>query len=508
MSSVLSTSGTSASSGSSGTASNGGTSSLANLGQGVVTNLGNSGTVSSTGLGSGVNINSIVQALVNAEGQPQQALLNSRQTKLQTQISAYGQLQAGIDGVQAALTELATPQQFQGTVATIGDKTLGSASTNSTATAGSYSLLVTQLANGSKLESAVLASGSTVVGTGTLSIRVGSSSFSVNIDSSNNTLAGIAAAISTAGSALGVSAALVHSNLGTSLVINSATTGTANGVTVSETDAGTGLASLVYDPASTTNGLTRVQAAQDAIVKLDGNAFNSASNVVTGLLTGVTLNLSGTSSGTTPTTLTIAGDTSSAQTAVQTLISSYNTLVQTIGALSGYSASTHSGGPLLGDALLNNLVRQVNGAIDATANVPAGSPFNSLAQIGIVANPDGTLAANSTKLNAAFANNFASVAQLFSGSGGIATRLNSVLTQFTQPDGVLAQQNSTLQKGLKDLANQTTALNQHLSTLQATLFAQYNAMDALVAQLKATGTAAAAQLSSIYYPGEAQTPIP
>jgi len=505
MSSVLPTSGTS---GTSGSSTSGTTSSLANLGQGVVTNLGNQGTVSTTGLGSGVNINSIVQALVDAEGKPQQALLTTRQAKLQTQISAYGHLQAGLAGVQAALTELATPQQFEGTVATVADKTIATASTDSTAAAGSYSLLVTQLANGSKLESAAVASGSTTVGTGTLAISVGSKSFSITVGSSNNTLAGIAGAINTAGSALGVSAALVTSNAGTSLVINSASTGLANGVTVAETDGGTGLASLTYDPASQTNGLTRVQAAQDAIVKLDGNAYNSASNVVTGLLTGVTLNLVGASSGTTPTTLTISGDTGAAQTAVQTFVSSYNSLVQTIGGLSSYDASTHTGGPLLGDPLLNNLVRQINASIDATASVPSGSPFNSLAQIGIVANPDGTLSANQTKLNAAFTNNFASVAQLFAGTGGIATKLNGAITAFTQPQGVLAQEDSTLQQGLKDIANQTTALNQHLANLQSTLLTQYNAMDALVAQLKATGTAAAAQLSSIYYPGEAQTPVP
>src|SRR5579871_2857622 len=474
--------------------------SLANLGQGVVKSLDNQGTVSSTGLGSGLDINSIVQQLVSAEGTPQQTLLTDRQNGIQTQISAYGSLQSAVSGVQAALAALATPQQFEGTIATVGDKT--------SASPGSYSLFVQQLATGAKLTSAPVARASTVVGTGTLQVAVGANSFTVNIGSTNNTLSGIAAAINSAGSGLGVSAALVTSNGGTSLVINSATTGAANAVTVTETDGGTGLASLTYSPTSQTNGLTQSQGAQDAIVKLDGNAFNSASNVVTGLLSGVTLNLTAASTGTTTTTLNISGDNSGALQAVQTFVSAYNTLAGTISSLSSYDSATKTAGPLLGDSLLNNLVRQINETIDSTASMPSGSPFNSLAQLGIVANPDGTLSVDSSKLSTAFTNNFSSVAQLFSGTGGIATKLNSVLTTFTQPQGIFDQENQTLKQGLTDIANQTTKLNQHLANLQATLLQQYNAMDALVAQLKATGTAAAAQLGSIYYPGEAQTPVP
>ena len=492
-----------------GNSSSGSTSSLANLGQGVVSSLASQGTVSSTGLGSGLDINSIVQQLVGAEGTPQQTLLNNKQTKLQTQISAYGQLQAGISGLQAALAEISTPQQFEGTTVTVGDPTIASATTNSSATAGSYSLLVKQLATGEKLVSTPVASSTTAVGTGTLTIKVGSNAFNVTIDSTNNTLAGIAAAINTAAGGTGVSAALVASNTGVSLVLNSATTGAANAVTVTQTGGDGGLASLAYDPANSNTKLTLAQGAQDAIVQLDGtNTYNSASNVVTGLLTGVTLTLTAASAGTTTTSLTISGDNSGAQTAVQTFISAYNSLVQSVGSLSSYNASTNSGGPLLGDPLLANLRSQINEIIDSTAKMPAGSPFNSLAQIGIVANPDGTLSANSSRLSTAFTNNFSAVAQLFAGKGGIATSLNNALTQFTQPAGVLDQENKTLKQGLTDIANQTTKLNQHLATLHATLLAQYNAMDALVAQLKQTGTALTTQLNAIYFPGEANTPVP
>jgi len=83
-----------------------------------------------------------------------------------------------------------------------------------------------------------------------------------------------------------------------------------------------------------------------------------------------------------------------------------------------------------------------------------------------------------------------------------------VLNQYTRPGGVLANQNTSLQKGLSDVASATTALNKHLAVVQATLLAQYNAMDLLVAQLKSTGTSLQAQLDSIYYPGKASAAVP
>jgi flagellar hook-associated protein 2 len=508
MSSILPTSGTTSGTASS-TSSAPTAESLATIGQGVVTSLGNQGTVTSTGLGSGLNINSIVQQLVSADGTPQQTLLTNQSNAINTQISAYGQIQAGVSAVEAALAGLSTPQQFQSTQATVADNTIASATTDSTATAGSYSLLVQQLATGSQLQSSAVASSSTVVGTGTLAIGVGSNTFNVAITSSNDTLAGIASAITSAGAGAGVSASLVTANDGVRLVINSATTGASNALTINETDGGTALASLTYSPTSTsTTQLTQLQGAQDAIVQLNGNAYNSASNVVTGLLTGVTLNLTAKSAASTPTTLTVAANPSAAQTAIQTFISSYNSLQQTISSLSSFNATSGTAGPLLGDPLLNNLVNQINEAMDSTATMPAGSPFNSLAQIGITANTDGTLSSNSTMLNSAFTNNFSAVAQLFSGAGGIATKLNNALTQFTQPDGVFATENSSLKQSLTNIGQETTALNQHLSNETATLLAQYNAMDALVQQLKQTGTQTQAQLSSIYYPGEANTPTP
>ncbi|HUO81180.1 MAG TPA: flagellar filament capping protein FliD [Steroidobacteraceae bacterium] len=476
---------------------------------GVVTSTGAQGVVTSTGLGSGLDINSIVTQLVAAEGAGPSQLLASQSNAIQTKLSAYGQLQSAVAALQGSLTTLATTAQFKTNGATVGDNTVASASADGTAVAGSYSLEVDQLATGAQLTSTPFAAASTAVGTGTLTIKVGAAAIPITIDSTNNTLAGIASAINTAGAAHGVSASLLTATDGVRLVLSSATTGAANAVTVTSSGGDGGLAALAYDPANSNTKLTLTQAAQDAQIKLNGFAYNSASNNVSGALTGVTISLKAKTANGATTPLTIAVDQSSAQQAVQSFVSSYNTYAAAVAQLSSYDAATSSAGPLLGDGLLNSLVSQVNRAIDTSVGSLKGGPFTTLAEIGITANVDGTLGVDSSKLSAAFSNNYAAVTQLFAGSDGVGVQLNNLLNEYTQPStGVFAEQTTNLQSSLSSIATQKTALNQRLATLQTTLFAQYNAMDQLVAQLKSTGTTVNQELSSIYYPGKASTAVP
>jgi flagellar hook-associated protein 2 len=475
----------------------------------ALTSSASQGTVSSTGLGSGLDINSIVTQLVAAESSGPTKLYTAQANQIQTKLSAYGQFQSAVAALQASLATLSTTAQFQTNSATVADKTIATATADGTSTPGNYTLEVDQLATGAQLISGHVAASTTTVGTGTLTINVGSTAIPVTIDSTNNTLAGIAAAINSAGSSRGISASLLTANDGVRLVLSSASTGAANAVTVTQSGGDGGLATLVYDPAHSNTQLTQLQGAQDAQIKLNGFAYNSASNNVSGALTGVTISVNATTAIGVTTPLTIATDTSSAQTAVKSFVNSYNTLANSISQLSSYDASTGNAGPLLGDSVLNTFVNQVNTTIDASVPSLKGAAFSTLAEIGIVANLDGTLSADSTKVGAAFTNNYAAVTQLFAGKDGVAVKLNNLLNEYTSPTtGILAQQTKDLQSSLTNIASEQTALNQRMATLQTTLLAQYNAMDALVAQLKSTGSSVMAELGSIYYPGKATTAVP
>ena len=95
---------------------------------------------------------------------------------------------------------------------------------------------------------------------------------------------------------------------------------------------------------------------------------------------------------------------------------------------------------------------------------------------------------DSTKLNTALAGNPTSVANVFTSTGGVATQLNTKITQYLDTKGALSVQQDSLNKTLTDLTTQTTAVNARLAATQKTLQAQFVAMDAAVAQFKNTGT--------------------
>jgi flagellar hook-associated protein 2 len=434
-----------------------------------------------------LNISAIVSSLTSAFGAAQTDQLTNQQNSLNAQVSAYGTFSSALDTLQATLTTLEDPTQLAGFDATVADKTIASATTTSDAVAGQYSLEVQNIATSATLTSQHFASPTAIVGTGTLTIAVGEASTSINIDSSDNSLAGIASAINSAANNPGVTASIITTTDGSRLVLAGTATGAANAITVTQSGGDGGLSSLVYDPADSITNLTQTQAAADANFTLNGFPATSSNNVVSGAITGVTLTLLQASAVGTPTTLSVSPDTTAAQTSIGTFVTALNGVLTSIQTLTGYDPSTQTAGPLNGNATLESFQNQLENILDqVTTGGPAGA--KSLADLGITADTNGNYDTNSTTLANALTSSLASVGNLLGGTTGIATQLNNLINGYTQPGGLLATINQGLQTSLKNVSTQQTALNAELATYSATLTQEYNAMDTAVANLKETQT--------------------
>lgn len=444
--------------------------------------------ITSTGIGSGLDISAIVSSLTTAYGAAQTTQLTNQANTLDAQVSAYGTFTSALDTLKLALPALEDPKQLAGFAATVADKNIASATTTSDAVAGQYSLQVNNLATPATLTSQPLLGGSaTVVGTGTLTIAVGGASTSINIDSTDNTLAGIASAINSANQNPGVTASIITTTAGARLVLAGTGTGAANAITVTESGGDGGLSSLVYDPANNVTNLTQTQAAQDASFSINGFAATSASNVVSSAITGVTIDLLQPSAANTPTTLSVSADTSAAQTSITGFVTALNGVISSIQTLTGYDPSTQIAGPLNGNATLESFQNQLQNILDQITTGGTGG-VHSLADLGITANTDGSYATNSTTLGNALTASVTSIGNFLGGTSGLATQLNSLIDGYTKPGGLLATINQGLQSSLSNVSKQQTALNAQLAAYSATLSAQYNAMDAAVAALKETQT--------------------
>jgi flagellar hook-associated protein 2 len=446
--------------------------------------------ITSTGIGSGLDVSGIVSALTSAYGAAQTNELSTEQTSLNAQVSAFGTFSSALDTLQATLSSLETPSALAGYDATVADQSIASATTDSDASVGQYSLEVQNLATAASLTSAPVASGDTTIGTGTLTVAVGSESASLTIDSSNDTLSGIASAINAAPNNPGVTASVITTTAGARLVLTGTATGADNAITVTESGGDGGLSSLVYDPADDTTNLTQTQAPSDANFTINGYAATSASNQVSGAITGVTLNLLSASAANTPTTLSITPDASAANTSITTFVTAVNGVLSAVQSLTGYDASTQTAGPLNGNATLESFQNQLENILDVvnTSNSANGG-VSSLADLGISADANtGQLDTNSTTLSNALSANLTSVGNLLGGTNGIATQINTLINQYSGPGGLLSTINQGLQSSLSSVSQQQTALQAELATYSATLTSEYNAMDTAVAALKETQT--------------------
>jgi flagellar hook-associated protein 2 len=367
--------------------------------------------VISSGIGSGIDVNSLVSQLVQAEGAPQINRLNSNEAKLQAQLSAIGSLKGSLSDFQSSLSGLANLSSFQSLSATSGNTNLYTASAVPGAVTGNHSVEVKALAASHRVASKAFSDTTAAIGTGTITFQLGTydsgtntftqnatkSSSTVTIDSSNNSLEGIRNAVNSANA--GVSASIINDGTGNRLVFASSDSGVANSLRVtigSDSDTNNtddaGLSQLAYDPtgsAGAGKNMAETIAAKDASLTVDGIDITSASNTVVGAVPGVTLSLLSSSIGN-PANLSVGRNTSTISTNVQNFVTKYNSLAGTMKNLGSYDAATAKAGILLGDVTLRGIDNQIRSKLTTAVANLSGS-YDSLASIGISTQKDGTL---------------------------------------------------------------------------------------------------------------------
>jgi flagellar hook-associated protein 2 len=476
-----------------------------------------SGLLSSPGIGSGLDVNSIVQAMVAAESQPLTDLQNAA-TGLHTKLSAVGQVQSYLGSLQSALSGLTDPTLWSRTAATSSDSSSVSATTSDGAVAGTYNVSVSQLAAAESASSAAFSSSSSTVGTGVLTISTGSwnsdqSAFtagssapvSITIDA-GDTLAQIRDKIN--GANAGVTATIVTDGSGARLSVTSSQTGAANAFKIDVTDGtdgndtdAAGLSRLAYDPAAGTQGLTRNQTGADAQATINGIAITSASNTLSNVVGGLSLTL--TQKTTAPVAITVSADTASVQTAINGFVTSYNNAMSYLRTATAYNADNKTAGPLQGDMTIVSLTSQLRTLVGG--NSSASSVFQRLSDIGIQPGKDGSLTVDSGKLSSAL-NNLPELQKMFqaplangaaNSTSGIAQQLYSYVSGALGFQGVLQSETDGLNSRLKDNSNAQDSMQQRIDAYQARVQAQYQALDKQMASLNGLQSYVSQQMASL-----------
>ena len=445
--------------------------------------------------GSQIDVQSLASQLVAAERAPLDKQIVRESTRVTTQISAVGSLMGAMSSFRSALSSLKTVDVFSTRSATSGDQAAFTASAQSTAVPGSYSVEVVHLAKAHQISSNPFAGGATqVVGTGTLTLSLGDKSFSLTIDDSNSTLAGIRDAINDAAGNPGIRATLVQGTGGSRLVLSSASTGAANDIEVAQSGGNGGLAALVYNSGATTN-YTQISPAQDALVNIANAQATSATNVVTGAIDGVTLTLKGESEDG-PATLDVGYDKAAVTKRIGDFVNAYDALAGQLSRLRGYDAATKTAGPMLGDSLVTGIESQLRRAI-SDAVPAAGNACQTLASIGITTGADGKLSIDDTKLQKALNSDFAAVGRLFGSEQGVGAKLFAQVDERLKTDGALDTRSKNLVTQQKALSDRKDDVDARMTVLQQAYVQQFTRLDTLLSQLQVTSSYLSQQIESL-----------
>lgn len=236
---------------------------------------------------------------------------------------------------------------------------------------------------------------------GTALVRSGTAR-AADVSVGNGSLGAVVSAINGAG--LRASASAVQLASGNFILqVSADNTGTQGAVTI-------GAAAFTGSPLGTLETISSAQDAKVSIGGANGYTLSSATDTFTNLLAGTTVTVGAPGQA----TVTVSPDATGEASRVATLVTAVNKTLAEIQKYAGYTTSTKTGGPLMGDAVITDLRQQL---LSTFASATGTSSLGNLTSVGISLNKTGTLSFTRGKFVSAFDTDPSEVANLFSQGG-------------------------------------------------------------------------------------------
>lgn len=356
-----------------------------------------------TGTISGLDTDALIEAAV-AQKTARADTLDAKATANTAKISAYQTLQGLLDDITGAMSSLksttysslssSSGNAFDDKSAYLtasdgSDATdIVAVSAESDAVAASYEITVSQLAKAMKVASDAQDASTALGASGDFTIGVAGGTSATIAVTADMTLSDLADAINAQSDTTGVSATLLKVSTGAyRLVLSAADTDV--DIQLTDTSGAAAAIGLVDDSGDFANVL---QAAQPAIVTIDGVTVTSASNQLTDTLPGLAISLLQVTGADQSVTLDVEADYADIKTAITDFIDAYNALRTFVDTNSTVAAD----GTVSDDAVLfaDSLLRSVTKQLSATLGGDAGSATDgttNLAALGVTLNADNQL---------------------------------------------------------------------------------------------------------------------
>ncbi|BDC82922.1 MULTISPECIES: flagellar filament capping protein FliD [Aeromonas] len=452
-------------------------------------------TITSAGAGSGLDLESVIAASVDAKKAQLMQPITTKKTNTQITLSGVGQLKSAIASFVTTLQAMAKDDAFNKRSINITqdkDKPVLKVESKAGASNGQYDISVEQLAKTSKFDGTFDSSTTPLITQdGKLTFKAGDKTFDVDVKAGDS-LQSIRKRINNDADNFGLSVNIMNTSDGKSkLMIDSGVSGSGKDLQI------TGSTTELTD--NLVSKLTKSQSAQDARIKVDGNTLTSATNTFDGTIVGLKLTVLKESDSTTSTDadgnpvktyssnkVDVSTDKAGIKDMVKSFVDGYNALVKKSNELGKRNSivagkSQNDGGALAGDATTRAVINMMNGAI--TEPSQKSSTYSTIFQMGVKMDNKGVLSIDDTKFSEAIDKNFDQVVAVFGGKDGVAGKLAGQLETYSKTGGLLAKREDTLNSDLREVSRKESDVASQLTKYQETLRARYGSLDSMLAKM-------------------------
>ena len=364
------------------------------------------------GINSNLDTQDIINKMVSLEARSMDLVEAKKQIEEQ-KLASFKELKNRLQTFKSVVTTLNTESRFIVNKSVFSNNSSSDnnkvvdITTTSSATSGTYSLVVDNLATETKIISNGFANTTSELENGRVKVTSGSASATVTINSTNNSLDGLRLAINNLG--LDVKASFLNDGDDTvpvRLLISGNLTGATGAVTMSYSK------DSIY-PVDEIS-FTTTQEAKNASFSIDGVSISKSSNTVSDVISGAALKLQSAGSG----TISLSTDTDAITTKVSDFVDEYNEVSLFLNEQLSLDTDTEQTGVLFGNFAVQNLQQIFRSSISSKVTGITGA-YTYLSQIGISTKSDGTLILDTDKLSEALIDDIQNVSQLFSSRGTV-----------------------------------------------------------------------------------------
>ncbi len=461
-----------------------------------------------SGISSGIDSASLIDALISREREARVRPLEQKASSIKDTNDSLGKLADLIGNFKSAAEKFRLVNG--GALSKLGtssDETVLATTASSSANSGAYSLTVNQLArnatytlasNGTTYTSADQAINANINDTDpnrdvTITVGNGADQEAVSINLTSATTLNQFVSEFNATSTKAVASVV---NVGSSSSPDYRVVITSNNTGLSKGELAVSVGSEISDPdgnALTDDGAfnsNTVSQATDAEFSISGiGNITRSTNSVSDVLPGLTFELKGLGDA----TVKVEDDASGTAAVLQKFVDAYNDLKNYIDE---QDAVTEEGegtdkinvfGPLATSSIDENLLSLIRTSFSNASK--SGGEVNTLADLGITTERDGTLKFDSAILSEALSKEPTSVRTITENLGESLASTTGTLAQFTQFNGIIDQAKTSNSSQITDIQDRITDIEAGLSKQEESLYGRFSRLEALIGQLQSKQTA-------------------